>query len=96
MVSSATAVTKRLYVGNLPFSCTESELRAQFERFGRVHSARVVVDRETQRPRGFGFVILDDAAAEAAIRELDGVEHSGRPLRVSEALRQPDVEGAEA
>ncbi len=76
---------KRLYVGNLPFSCTDEELRAAFEAHGTVESANVIVDRETGRSRGFGFVEMDDASADTAMRALDGQEMGGRPLRVNEA-----------
>ena len=76
---------KRLYVGNLPFSTTEADLRAIFERHGSVQSCSVIIDRETGRSRGFGFVEMDDSGAEAAIRALDGSDMGGRPLRVNEA-----------
>jgi RNA recognition motif-containing protein len=74
-----------LYVGNLPFNATEAELRALFERHGAVQSCSVIIDRETGRSRGFGFVEMDDSGAEAAIRALDGADMSGRRLRVNEA-----------
>jgi RNA recognition motif-containing protein len=79
-------LSKKLYVGNLPFSATESDLRALFERHGSVQSINVIMDRETGRPRGFAFVEMDEAsAAQAAIRDLDGSEMGGRSLRVNEA-----------
>jgi RNA recognition motif-containing protein len=79
-------VAKKLYVGNIPFSATEEDLRALFERHGGVGSVNVITDRETGRPRGFAFVEMNDAdAAEAAIRALDGSEMGGRTLRVNEA-----------
>lgn len=79
-------LSKKLYVGNLPFSVTEDELRTLFERHGTVGSVNVITDRDTGRPRGFAFVEMDDAnAAETAIRALDGTELGGRNLRVSEA-----------
>jgi RNA recognition motif-containing protein len=79
-------VSKKLYVGNIPFSVTEDDLRALFERHGGVGSVNVITDRETGRPRGFAFVEMNDAdAAEAAIRALDGSEMGGRTLRVNEA-----------
>ncbi len=76
---------KKLYVGNLPFSATEDELRALFEQHGTVHSVRLISDRETGRPRGFGFVEMDEDAADAAIEATDGQDMGGRPLRVNEA-----------
>ena len=77
---------KKLYVGNLPFSTTQDELQGIFERFGSVASAAVIMDRETGRSRGFGFIEMDEAsAADEAIRELDGSDFGGRSLRVNEA-----------
>ncbi|MCH2169812.1 RNA-binding protein [Myxococcota bacterium] len=76
---------KKIYVGNLAWSTDDDELRETFARFGEVHSARVISDRETGRSRGFGFVEMDDSAAEEAISQLDGRDLAGRPLRVNEA-----------
>jgi RNA recognition motif-containing protein len=77
---------KKLYVGNLPFSATEDELREVFERHGKVDSVSVITDRETGRARGFGFVEMADAsAASDAIRALDGTQMGGRALKVNEA-----------
>jgi len=81
-------MAKSIYVGNLPFSATEEELRALFESHGSVHSVKVVTDRETGRPRGFAFVEMDDQAAAAAISALDGGEMGGRNLRVNEAMER--------
>jgi RNA recognition motif-containing protein len=79
-------LSKKIYIGNLPFSSTEDELRAVFERHGNVASVNVIADRETGRSRGFAFVEMDDAsAADNAIRALDGSELGGRNLRVNEA-----------
>lgn len=75
-----------IYVGNLPFSMTESELRGLFEPHGTVMRASVVMDRETGRSRGFGFVeMADDAQARAAIEAVNGQSIGGRPLKVNEA-----------
>jgi len=79
------ALAKRLYVGNLPFSANEAELRALFERHGSVQSCSVIIDRETGRSRGFAFVEMDESGADAAIRALDGSDMNGRRLRVNEA-----------
>ena len=87
-------MAKRLYVGNLPFSTTEDELRDVFEQHGSVNSVRVITDRETGRSRGFGFVEFDEAsAADDAIRALDGTEMGGRNLRVNEAQERGGPRG---
>jgi len=78
-------LAKKLYVGNLPFSATEQELRDMFEKHGSVDSANVIMDRETGRSRGFGFVEMDDSGAESARQALDGTDMGGRALRVNEA-----------
>jgi RNA recognition motif-containing protein len=75
----------KLYVGNLAWSATEENLSEFFSTYGAVHSAVVVKDRETGRSRGFGFVEMDREPAENAIREANGQNLLGRPLRVSEA-----------
>ena len=76
---------KKLYVGNMPFSATDDEITNLFGQHGTVHSVALINDRETGRPRGFGFVEMDDDAAQAAIQALDGYEMDGRALRVNEA-----------
>ena len=77
---------KKLYVGNLPFSVTETELRELFGRHGSVDSVNVITDRETGRPRGFAFVeMTEPSAATDAIRALDGTQFGGRALKVNEA-----------
>ena len=81
-------MSKRLYVGNLPFSTREEELRELFAAHGSVGSVRIVTDRETGRSRGFAFVELDDAGAEAAVRALDGHALRGRPLRVNQSVER--------
>jgi RNA recognition motif-containing protein len=81
------AIGTRLYVGNLSFNTSESALRAAFERGGRkVTEVKIVMDRDTGQPRGFGFVEMSSPAeAQAAIAELDGQDLDGRTLRVNEA-----------
>lgn len=79
-------MNKKIYVGNLPWSTTEDDLRGMFEQYGQVVSARVITDRETGRSRGFGFVEMDQQSADEAIRELNGRDMGGRALRVNEAL----------
>ncbi len=76
---------KRIYVGNLPYTTTDSELNELFAPHGAVHSAAVIMDRMTGRSRGFGFVEMDDDAAATAISALDGTQFGGRSLRVNEA-----------
>ena len=80
---------KKLYVGNLPFSATEDEIRELFAKHGAVHSVALISDRDTGRPRGFGFVEMDDDAAVAAMEALDGYEMNGRNQRVNEAQDKP-------
>ncbi len=81
---------KRIYCGNLPFSATEDEVRDLFSEHGEVLNVSLVNDRETGRPRGFGFVEMEDDAAEAAIGVLDGYSFGGRNLKVNEARPRPD------
>ena len=76
---------KTIYVGNLPFTTTEDAVQELFGQYGPVTSVKLISDRETGRPRGFGFVEMEQAAAEAAISALDGNEFGGRTLRVNEA-----------
>lgn len=76
----------KIYVGNLPFSTGDAELREMFEQHGQVASATHVLDRETGRPRGFGFVEMpNDAEARAAIEAMNGQQIGGRSLTVNEA-----------
>ncbi len=79
-------VDKKLYVGNLTYNVNESDLEALFMPFGTVQSAQVIVDRDTNRSKGFGFVEMgSDAEAQAAISALNDHEHDGRRLTVNEA-----------
>ncbi len=80
---------KKLYVGNLPFSATEDEISELFGQHGTVHSIALINDRETGRPRGFGFVEVDDNDLQNIIQALDGKEMGGRALRVNEAQDRP-------
>ena len=81
-------MSKKLYVGNLPFTATEEEVRELFEKHGTVTSVNLITDRETGRPRGFGFVEMDDPSA--AMNALNGYEFGGRALRVNEAEERRD------
>jgi RNA recognition motif-containing protein len=77
---------KNLFVGNLPFSISESDLRTLFEEYGSVERVSIITDRDTGKSRGFGFVeMADDQAAEKAIGGLNSKEFDGRALSVSEA-----------
>jgi RNA recognition motif-containing protein len=78
-------MSKNIYVGNLPWSATEDEVRAAFAAYGEVTSVKLIEDRETGRPRGFGFVEMDDAGALEAIESLDGKDFGGRNIKVNEA-----------
>ena len=80
---------KKIYVGNLPFTATEDEVSELFGQHGTVHSVALINDRETGRPRGFGFIEIDDEALQPAIQALDGYEMGGRALRVNEAQDRP-------
>lgn len=77
-------MSKKIYVGNLPFSASEAELRNLFEEFGTVDSVSLVTDRATGQPRGFGFVEMSNGADEA-IRALHQKQMGGRSLNVNEA-----------
>ena len=76
---------KSIYVGNIPFSASEDDMRDLFAAHGEVLSVKFIMDRETGRFRGFAFVEMEDAAALTAIEALDGYEMSGRNLKVNEA-----------
>lgn len=76
-------MAKNIYVGNLPWSSTEDEVRQAFAQYGDVHSVNLIEDRETGRPRGFGFVEMENG--EEAIRALDGTDFGGRTIKVNEA-----------
>ena len=79
----------RLYVGNLPFTATDESVRALFSKHGTVEKVSLITDRDTGRPRGFGFVVMPSADAARAIQALNGVDFGGRPLKVNEAQERP-------
>jgi RNA recognition motif-containing protein len=79
----------KIYVGNLPFSATEEAVRALFSQHGTVQSVTLINDRETGRPRGFGFVEMSQSDASKAIQSLNGHNMDGRPLKVNEAQDKP-------
>lgn len=83
-----------MYVGNLPFSATEDDLRDAFSQYGAVADVSVVMDRETGRPRGFAFVTMESKEAmDAAIKGLDGQDFGGRNLAVNEARPREERSG---
>lgn len=78
-------MSKSIYVGNLPWSATEEQVRELFGQHGEVLNVKLVSDRDTGRARGFGFVEMEDADAEKAIEALENYSFGGRTLRVNEA-----------
>ncbi len=87
---------RRLYVGNLAWTVTDQDLQEAFSEAGKVDSSQVIIDRATNRSRGFGFVeMASEEAAEAAIKKLNGRDIKGRPIKVNEAqARNNDRRGA--
>ena len=83
----------KIYVGNLPFTATEPDVRELFAQHGTVESVALPTDRETGRPRGFGFVEMPQADAQRAMQALNGFNMGGRPLRVNEAQDRPRTGG---
>lgn len=83
----------KIYVGNLPFTATDAEIRTLFSQHGTVESVSLPVDRETGRPRGFGFVEMSQSDASRAIQNLNGTDMGGRPLKVNEAQDRPRTGG---
>jgi len=82
-------MSKKLFVGGLAWKTTTDDLRRAFEAYGVVSDAKVIVDRDTDRSRGFGFVTFaEDSAAASAIGEMDGKELDGRQIRVNEANQE--------
>ena len=79
----------KIYVGNLPFSATEDSVRTLFSQHGTVETVSLITDRETGRPRGFGFVEMPRSDAARAIQNLNGQDMEGRALKVNEAQDKP-------
>ncbi len=87
-------MSKRLYVGNLPYTITESALQEMFSEAGPVDSVKLITDRDTGRSKGFAFVeMATDEAAEKAIADFNGQKIEGRPMTVNEAKPQQPREG---
>lgn len=88
---------QKLFVGGLSWDTTDETLKRGFEEFGEVEDAKVILDRETGRSRGFGFVsFIDGAAADLAMKEMDGKELDGRTIRVNEANERAPRPGGSA
>ena len=83
----------KLFVGNLPFSATEQSVRALFEPHGTIESLALINDRETGRPRGFGFIEMSNSDASRAMQALNGQDFDGRALKINEAQERPRSSG---
>jgi len=86
-------LSKKIYVGNLSFNATEDQVREMFAEYGEVESVTMITDRDSGRFRGFGFVEMEDSAANAAIKALNETMFDGRSLRVNEARPREDRGG---
>lgn len=83
-------MTKTLYVGNLPWSTTDSSLSDTFQAYGHVVSSRIITDKETGRSRGFGFVEVDDDDAEKIVDAMNSTDFGGRQIVVNEAKKREE------
>jgi cold-inducible RNA-binding protein len=83
-------MSKRIYVGNLSFQTTETDLTSMFEQAGEVESVNIITDRDTGRSKGFGFVEMGSEGADKAIAQFNGTEFNGRSLTVNEARPRED------
>ena len=89
-------MAKKLYVGNLPYGLSSSDLEQVFQEYGTVESAQVITDRDTGRSKGFGFVEMrNDQEAQEATQALNGQDFNGRPLTVNEAKPRGDRGGSQ-
>ena len=86
-------LSKKIYVGNLSFDATEDQVSELFSQYGKVDSIAMINDRDTGRFRGFGFIEMEDSAANAAIKALNDTDLDGRTLRVNEAKPREDRSG---
>ncbi len=86
-------LSKKIYVGNLSFDATEEQVNSMFAEYGKVDSIAMINDRDTGRFRGFGFVEMEESAANAAIKALNDTDLDGRTLRVNEAKPREDRSG---
>ncbi|MDJ0837604.1 MAG: RNA-binding protein [Acidobacteriota bacterium] len=76
---------KSIYIGNMPYSYDEEDVREHFEQYGDVNSVKLIFDKETQRPKGYGFVEMEDEEAGNAVEGLNGTQWGGRTIKVNEA-----------
>ena len=83
----------KLYVGNLPFSATEDAVRTLFAAHGTVEKVSLINDRDTGRPRGFGFIEMSNSDASRAMQALNGKDYDGRALKINEAQDRPRTGG---
>ena len=79
---------KTIYVSNLPYSASEKEIRDFFSQQGRVHSVKIIIDRQTGRPSGYGFIKMESCEADLAIQNYNGTKFGGRTLKVNEARQR--------
>ena len=86
-------MSKRIYVGNLPFRATEEQVRELFSQYGQVDAVAMITDRETGKFRGFCFVEMGDSEADAAIKALNNYQMDGRALRINEAMPRENHRG---
>ena len=86
-------MSKRIYVGNLPFRATEEQVRELFSQYGQVDAVAMITDRETGKFRGFCFVEMGDSEADTAIQALNGYQMDGRALRINEAMPRDNQRG---
>ena len=86
-------MSKRIYVGNLPFRATEEQVRELFSQYGQVDAVAMITDRETGKFRGFCFVEMGDSEADAAIKALNDYQMDGRALRINEAMPRDNNRG---
>ena len=94
-ISCEYLIVTKLYVGNLPFTATEDAVRALFAPHGTVEKISLITDRDTGRPRGFGFVEMSNADASRAMQALNGTDFDGRSLRVNEAQVRDGARGGD-
>jgi len=87
---SSNGANKTIFVGNLAFRARKDDLQKLFSEYGQVNSVRIMTDRETRKPRGFGFIEMSESDAARAIKALDGFEFMGRNLKVNEANERKD------
>lgn len=86
----------KLYVGNLPFTATEDSVRALFTPHGTVEKLALITDRDTGRPRGFGFIEMSSSDASRAVQALNGTDFGGRALKVNEAQERDRPGGGDS